>query len=197
MSQCPNTSDERFRIYTILHGYFPNNTQHILIYFKLHTTHLKANVSLLRQPPSSRQYFFFQSHKAFLFIILVVTEASHPFSLFHTSVFRSYGAWFPLISLHCNFVLLWIPGCSVKAPEMLKGDVVGPPADIWSVGVLTYIMWVWCHPRLSSPLLQLSSNCSISEDSKQWIFCLISQFLHHVFVFYIWCSACTYWSVLF
>lgn len=26
------------------------------------------------------------------------------------------------------------------APEMLKGDVVGPPADIWSVGVLTFIM---------------------------------------------------------
>lgn len=25
---------------------------------------------------------------------------------------------------------------------MLKGDVVGPPADIWSVGVLTFIMWV-------------------------------------------------------
>ncbi|XP_018591070.2 striated muscle preferentially expressed protein kinase-like isoform X2 [Scleropages formosus] len=25
-------------------------------------------------------------------------------------------------------------------PEMVKGDVVGPPADIWSVGVLTYIM---------------------------------------------------------
>ncbi|XP_016301085.1 striated muscle-specific serine/threonine-protein kinase-like [Sinocyclocheilus anshuiensis] len=26
------------------------------------------------------------------------------------------------------------------SPEMLKGDVVGPPADIWSVGILTYIM---------------------------------------------------------
>lgn len=26
------------------------------------------------------------------------------------------------------------------APEMLKGDVVGPPADIWNVGVLTFIM---------------------------------------------------------
>ncbi|XP_021180754.2 striated muscle preferentially expressed protein kinase isoform X1 [Fundulus heteroclitus] len=25
------------------------------------------------------------------------------------------------------------------SPEMLKGDVVGPPADIWSVGVLTFI----------------------------------------------------------
>lgn len=30
----------------------------------------------------------------------------------------------------------------ISAPEMLKGDVVGPPADIWSVGVLTFIMWV-------------------------------------------------------
>nr|XP_061799785.1 striated muscle preferentially expressed protein kinase-like [Nerophis lumbriciformis] len=26
------------------------------------------------------------------------------------------------------------------SPEMLKGDVVGPPADIWSVGVITFIM---------------------------------------------------------
>uniref|UniRef100_UPI0037E7BA37 striated muscle preferentially expressed protein kinase n=1 Tax=Semicossyphus pulcher TaxID=241346 RepID=UPI0037E7BA37 len=26
------------------------------------------------------------------------------------------------------------------APEMIKGEVVGPPADIWSVGVVSYIM---------------------------------------------------------
>nr|XP_055071471.1 striated muscle preferentially expressed protein kinase isoform X3 [Misgurnus anguillicaudatus] len=26
------------------------------------------------------------------------------------------------------------------SPEMLKGDVVGPPADIWSIGIVTYIM---------------------------------------------------------
>ncbi|TRY96076.1 hypothetical protein DNTS_017234, partial [Danionella cerebrum] len=26
------------------------------------------------------------------------------------------------------------------SPEMLKGDVVGPPADIWSIGILTFIM---------------------------------------------------------
>uniref|UniRef100_A0A3P9JVS6 non-specific serine/threonine protein kinase n=1 Tax=Oryzias latipes TaxID=8090 RepID=A0A3P9JVS6_ORYLA len=26
------------------------------------------------------------------------------------------------------------------SPEMLKGDVVGPPADIWSLGVVTFIM---------------------------------------------------------
>lgn len=37
--------------------------------------------------------------------------------------------------MHFSFLLL-------AAPEMLKGDVVGPPADIWSVGVLTFIMWV-------------------------------------------------------
>ncbi|KAL2088131.1 hypothetical protein ACEWY4_016959 [Coilia grayii] len=27
-----------------------------------------------------------------------------------------------------------------SAPELLKGDVVGPPGDMWGVGVLTYIM---------------------------------------------------------
>ncbi|XP_029375054.1 striated muscle preferentially expressed protein kinase isoform X2 [Echeneis naucrates] len=26
------------------------------------------------------------------------------------------------------------------APEMVKGDVLGPPADIWTVGIVTYIM---------------------------------------------------------
>lgn len=26
------------------------------------------------------------------------------------------------------------------APELLKGDLIGPPADLWSLGVLSYIM---------------------------------------------------------
>ena len=28
------------------------------------------------------------------------------------------------------------------APEMLKGDLVGPPADVWTLGVVAFIMWV-------------------------------------------------------
>lgn len=28
----------------------------------------------------------------------------------------------------------------IQAPEMIKGEVVGPPADIWTVGVVTHIM---------------------------------------------------------
>lgn len=36
-----------------------------------------------------------------------------------------------------SFFLFSFP---IAAPEMLKGDVVGPPADIWSVGVLTFVM---------------------------------------------------------
>lgn len=28
----------------------------------------------------------------------------------------------------------------IEAPEMVKGEVVGPPADVWSIGVITYIM---------------------------------------------------------
>lgn len=29
---------------------------------------------------------------------------------------------------------------TIAAPEMIKGEVVGPPADVWSIGVVTYIM---------------------------------------------------------
>lgn len=32
----------------------------------------------------------------------------------------------------------------IEAPEMVKGEVVGPPADIWTIGVVTYVMWVKC-----------------------------------------------------
>lgn len=52
------------------------------------------------------------------------------------------------------FNLCWL----LKAPEMLRGDVVGPPADIWSIGVLTYIMWV-----LSIATLSLKLNGDYSD----------------------------------
>ncbi|MFT7796643.1 striated muscle preferentially expressed protein kinase-like isoform X1 [Arapaima gigas] len=42
------------------------------------------------------------------------------------------------------------------SPEMVKGDVVGPPADIWGVGVLTYIM-------LSGRLPFLEANAAETE----------------------------------
>lgn len=29
---------------------------------------------------------------------------------------------------------------TVEAPEVIKGEVVGPPADVWTIGVITYIM---------------------------------------------------------
>lgn len=28
----------------------------------------------------------------------------------------------------------------IEAPEVIKGEVVGPPADVWTIGVITYIM---------------------------------------------------------
>ncbi|TRY90328.1 hypothetical protein DNTS_015224 [Danionella cerebrum] len=35
------------------------------------------------------------------------------------------------------------------APEVLKGDFVGPPADIWGIGILSYIM---CRPTIKDCL---------------------------------------------
>lgn len=32
------------------------------------------------------------------------------------------------------------PACLPTAPEVVKGDPVGSAADVWGVGVLTYIM---------------------------------------------------------
>ena len=28
------------------------------------------------------------------------------------------------------------------APEIMKGQVYGPPVDIWAIGVITYILWI-------------------------------------------------------
>lgn len=41
----------------------------------------------------------------------------------------------PLVVL-ISFSFLYM----MEAPEMVKGEVVGPPADVWSVGVVTFIM---------------------------------------------------------
>lgn len=29
---------------------------------------------------------------------------------------------------------------TVEAPEVIKGEVVGPPADVWTLGIITYVM---------------------------------------------------------
>lgn len=36
-----------------------------------------------------------------------------------------------------------------KAPEILEGQGVGPETDIWAVGVLSFIMWVFTYWFLS------------------------------------------------
>lgn len=81
-----------------------------------------------------------------------------------------------------------------KAPEMLKGDVVGPPADIWSIGILTYIMWV-----LSTAALSLKWN-GVCFDFMLTFKCLVFYFmsvgafvcclLHFVFGFLKLSGAC-------
>lgn len=87
------------------------------------------------------------------------------------------------------FNLCWL----LKAPEMLKGDVVGPPADIWSIGVLTYIMWV-----LSTAALSLKANGVCFDFMLTFIvYCIayvLLQFvcclLHFVFAFQKLSGAC-------
>lgn len=78
----------------------------------------------------------------------------------------------------------------LAAPEMLKGDVVGPPADIWSVGVLTFIMWV-LPSQLPPSKPSLNGNVTVFvmwNDAYDWAICL----LHLHFRFQVFSLCCDF-----
>ncbi|NP_001007110.2 striated muscle preferentially expressed protein kinase [Danio rerio] len=77
------------------------------------------------------------------------------------------------------------------APEMLKGDLVGPPADIWSLGVLSYIMLSGRHPfEDKDPQLTEAKIHEAKFDSTK-LYPKVSQsastFLKKILNSYPWC----------
>ncbi|XP_067228962.1 striated muscle preferentially expressed protein kinase isoform X3 [Chanodichthys erythropterus] len=77
------------------------------------------------------------------------------------------------------------------APEMLKGDLVGPPADIWSLGVLSYIMLSGRHPfQEKDPKLTETKIHAAKFDSSK-LYPKVSQsastFLKKMLNGYQWC----------
>ncbi|XP_031707548.1 striated muscle preferentially expressed protein kinase-like isoform X2 [Anarrhichthys ocellatus] len=61
---------------------------------------------------------------------------------------------------------LWDSGAGTleyMAPEMVKGEVVGPPSDIWTVGVVTYIMLSGRLPFEDKDPLQVESKILMAK----------------------------------
>ncbi|XP_062417470.1 striated muscle preferentially expressed protein kinase [Pungitius pungitius] len=61
------------------------------------------------------------------------------------------------------------------APEMVKGEVVGPPADIWTVGVVTYIMLSGRLPFEDKDPLQVESKILMAKFDPSKLYQNVSQ----------------------
>ncbi|KAM9334206.1 striated muscle preferentially expressed protein kinase-like [Symphorus nematophorus] len=61
------------------------------------------------------------------------------------------------------------------APEMIKGEVVGPPADIWTVGVITHIMLSGRLPFEDKDPLQVESKILIAKFDPTKLYPNVSQ----------------------
>lgn len=76
------------------------------------------------------------------------------------------------------------------SPEMLKGDVVGPPADIWSVGVLTFIMLSGRSPFLESDPQETEARIQAAKFDLSKLYQNVSQsaslFLKKILCSYPW-----------
>ncbi|XP_033472187.2 striated muscle preferentially expressed protein kinase isoform X1 [Epinephelus lanceolatus] len=76
------------------------------------------------------------------------------------------------------------------SPEMLKGDVVGPPADIWSVGVLTFIMLSGRSPFADIDLQETEARIQAAKFDLSKLYQNVSQsaslFLKKILCSYPW-----------
>ncbi|KAJ8403435.1 hypothetical protein AAFF_G00352070 [Aldrovandia affinis] len=76
------------------------------------------------------------------------------------------------------------------SPEMLKGDVVGPPADMWSVGVLTYIMLSGRLPFLETDPQETEAKIQAAKFDLTKLYPNVSQsaslFLKKILCSYPW-----------
>ncbi|CAG5865938.1 unnamed protein product [Menidia menidia] len=76
------------------------------------------------------------------------------------------------------------------SPEMLKGDVVGPPADIWSVGVLTFIMLSGRSPFVENTSQETEARIQAAKFDLSKLYQNVSQsaslFLKKILCSYPW-----------
>ncbi|XP_032423252.1 striated muscle preferentially expressed protein kinase isoform X1 [Xiphophorus hellerii] len=76
------------------------------------------------------------------------------------------------------------------SPEMLKGDVVGPPADIWSVGVLTFIMLSGRSPFMENDPQETEAKILAAKFDLSKLYQNVSQsaslFLKKILCSYPW-----------
>ncbi|XP_068446545.1 striated muscle preferentially expressed protein kinase isoform X2 [Clinocottus analis] len=61
------------------------------------------------------------------------------------------------------------------APEMVKGEVVGPPSDIWTVGVVTFIMLSGRLPFEDKDPLQVESKIQFAKFDPTKLYPNVSQ----------------------
>ncbi|KAK5614028.1 hypothetical protein CRENBAI_012256 [Crenichthys baileyi] len=76
------------------------------------------------------------------------------------------------------------------SPEMLKGDVVGPPADIWSVGVMTFIMLSGRSPFMENDPQETEARILAAKFDLSKLYQNVSQsaslFLKKILCSYPW-----------